>query len=78
LAWDTYEFETSQFDSYIPPPCIPTYAAPVCIIGCCSDYDNTSCPYYISNEGFAKLSNMIEVMNKQQDEFDSKMQEYDL
>jgi len=26
LAWDTYEFETTCSDSYVPPPCIPTYA----------------------------------------------------
>ena len=34
--------------------------------------------YYISDEGFARLSSIIEAMNKQQAEFDSKMREYDL
>ena len=64
LAWDTYEFETSCYDSYVPPPCIPDYAPPICRICHCSDHDSNSCPYYISNEGFARLSNMIETMNE--------------
>ena len=65
LGWDTYEFETSHSDSYIPPPCIPTYAPPMCIICHCSDHDNTFCPYYISDDDFARISSMIETMNKQ-------------
>jgi len=64
LAWDTYEFETSHSNSYIPSPCIPTYAPPVCIICHCSYHDSPSCPYYISDKGFARLSSMIEAMNK--------------
>ena len=52
FAWDTYELETSCSDSYISPPCIPTYALPVCEICHYSDHNSTSCPYYISDEGF--------------------------
>ena len=78
LARDTHEFETSCFDSYIPSPCILTYTPPVCEICYCSDHDNTSCPYYVSNEGFARLSSMIETMNKQQAKFENKMREFDL
>ena len=52
LAWDTYEFETSCFDSYIPSPCIPDLAPSLCETCHCFDHDSTSCPYYISNEGF--------------------------
>ena len=44
----------------------------------CSDYDSNSYPYYISDQGFARPSNMIETMNEQQIEFANKMQEYDL
>jgi len=44
----------------------------------CSDHVNTSCPYYISDDGFATLSSMIETMNKQQVEFANKMREYEL
>ena len=62
LTWDTYEFKTSRFNSYIPFPYMPTYAPSVCGICHCSDHDNTSCPYYISDEGFAILSSMIETM----------------
>ena len=64
LAWDTYEFETSCSDSCTPPSCIPDYTLPVCEICHCSDHASNSYPYYISNEGFARLSNMIEIMNK--------------
>jgi len=32
LAQDTYEYEISCADSYIPPPCIPGYAPPMCKI----------------------------------------------
>ena len=78
LAWDTYEFETSCFDSYMPPPCIPTYVPPVCAIFHCSDHNSTCCPYYISDDGFAKLSSMIETMNKQQVKFENKIREFDL
>jgi len=78
LAWDMYEFETSCSDSYIPSPCIPTYAPPMCEICHCSDHGSTFCPYYISDEGFARFSSMKETMNKQQVEFANKMREYDL
>jgi len=78
LAWDTYEFETSYSDSYIPPPCIPNYASPVCEVCHCSYHDNNSCPYCISDDGFARLSSMIETMNEQQFEFANKMREYHL
>jgi len=50
----------------------------VCEICHCSDHVNTSCPYYISDNDFARLSSMIETMNKQQVEFANKMREYDL
>jgi len=50
----------------------------VCIIFHCSGHDSTSYPYYISDDGFAKLSSMIETMNKQQAEFDSRMRKFDL
>jgi len=50
----------------------------VCTICRYSDNDSTSCPYYISNDGFARLSGMIETINKQQVEFANKMREYDL
>ena len=78
LAWDTYEFETSCSNFYIPPPCIPTHAPTLCEICHCSDHDNTSCPYYISNDGFARLSNMIETIDKQRVELEVKMREFDL
>ena len=78
LAWDTYEFETSCFDSYIPSPCIPTCTPPMCTICHCFDHDSNSCPYYISNEGFARLSHMIQTMDKQRVEFEIKTREFDL
>jgi len=78
LPWDTHEFETSCFNSYIPPPCIPTHAPTLCEICHYSDNDNTSCPYCIFDNGFARLSNMIETMNKQHVEFANKMREYGL
>ena len=81
LARDTYEFEASCSDSCTPPHCIPDYAPPVCEICHCSDHASNSCPYYISNESFARLSNMIETMNKQQVEFAefvNAQREYDL
>ena len=53
LAWNTYEFETSCFDSYIPPPCILDLAHSLCETCYCSNHDSTSCLYYISGEGFA-------------------------
>jgi len=37
-----------------------------------------SCPHYISDEGFATLSNIIETVSKQQIEFANKMREYNL
>jgi len=64
LAKDTHEFETIYSDSYIPPPWIPTYAPPVWEICHWSDRFSTYCPYYISDDGFARLSSMIETMNK--------------
>jgi len=72
LAWDTYEFETSCFKFYIPSPCIHTHAPTLCNICHFSDHDSCSCPYSISNEGFARLSSMIETMNKQRVEFEIK------
>ena len=44
----------------------------------CSDHDSSSCPYYISDEGCARLSSMIKTMNKQRVEFEIKMREFDL
>ena len=44
----------------------------------CFDHASNSCPHYISDAGFARLSNMIETINKQQIEFANKMWEYDL
>jgi len=58
------------------PPCIPTHTPTSCEICHCSDHDSTSCPYYISNDGFARLNSMIETMK--QVEFTNKMREYDL
>jgi len=78
LACNTYEFETSYSDSYMPSPCIPIYAPPVCEICHYSDLNSTSCTYYISDEGFTRLSSMIETMNRQQAEFEIKMWEFDL
>jgi len=78
LSYDTYEFETSYSYSYIPSPWIYNYASPVCEICHCYDHDNTSCPYYIFYDGFAGLSSMIEIINKQRLEFAQKMRERDL
>jgi len=64
LARET-KYEISCTNSYIPPPYIPDYAPTMCEICHYSDHDSNSCPYYISNEGFARLSNMIETMNEQ-------------
>ena len=50
----------------------------MCEICHCSDHDSTSCPYYISDDGFIRLSSIIEAMNKQQVEFINKIQENDL
>jgi len=50
----------------------------MCEICYCSDHNSTSCPYYILDDGFARVSSMIETMNKQQVEFANKMREYDL
>ena len=69
MAQDTYEYEISYTNSYIPPPCIPDYAPPMCEVCHYFDYGSNSCPYYISDEGFARLSSMIETMNEQQIEF---------
>ena len=81
MAWlyrDTHEFETSCSDYYVLPPSISTYAPTVCEIYHCSNHDSTYCPYYIFDDGFARLSSMIETMNKQQVEFANKIREYDL
>ena len=77
LAWDTYEFETSCSDFYIPLPCIPAYVPPVCEICHCSDH-YSRCSYYSSNEGFARSSNMMETIDKQRVELDIKMMKFDL
>jgi len=77
LARDTYESEISCANWCIAPPCIPDYAPYMCEICHCSDHDSNSCPCYISDGGFARLS-MIEAMNEQQIEFANKMWEYDL
>jgi len=50
----------------------------MCEIFHCFDHDSTSCPYYISNKSFARLSSMIEIMDKQQAEFENKVREFDL
>jgi len=62
---DTYEIETNCSNSYISPPCIPNYTLLVCEICDCSDLDSNSYPYYISDDDFARLSNMIETMKEQ-------------
>ena len=64
LGRDTYEFESSHSNSYIPPRCILNYAHLMCEICCCSDHDSNSCPYHISIDSFARLSSMIETMNE--------------
>ena len=58
LAQDTYEYEISCTNSYIPPPCIPDYAHPVSEIFHCFDHGSNSYPCYISDEGFVRLSNI--------------------
>jgi len=73
LAYDTYEYEISCTNSYILPSCIPDYAHPMCEICHCSDHGSNSCPYYIFDEGFARINNMIETMNEQQIEFANTM-----
>ena len=45
LAQDTYEYEISCTNSYIPPPYIPDYAPPMREIRHCSDHGSNSCPY---------------------------------
>jgi len=44
----------------------------------CSDHDSSSCPYYIPSDGLARISNMIETMNTQRVELETKMREFDL
>ena len=56
LTRDTYEYEISCTNSYIPPPCIPDYAPPMCEIYYCSDHDNNSCSYYISDGALLDLA----------------------
>jgi len=72
-----YEFETSCSDSYISPPCIPAYVPPMCEIYHCTDHDSSSYPYYIPNEGLARISNMIDKIEKQRVELEIKMREFD-
>jgi len=50
----------------------------MCEICRCSDHNSSSCPYYIPNEGLARISNMIETINKQRVELEIKMREFDL
>ena len=66
MARDTYEFESSYVDSCIPFPCIPNYALPVCEHCTRSDHDNDSYAYYVSADGFTKLSSTIKTMSDQQ------------
>jgi len=40
----------------------------------CSDHDSMSCPYYISDEGFARLSSMIETIDEQHIKIVNSMQ----
>jgi len=50
----------------------------MCEICHCPDHYSNSYPHYISYEGFARPSNMIETMNEQQIELANKMREHDL
>ena len=43
-----------------------------------SDHDSNSCTYYISADGFARLSSMIEIMNEQQLKLTNFIREHDL
>jgi len=65
LAQDTYDFDISCANSYNPPPCILDLAPSWCETYHCSDHDSTSCSYYISDEGFNRLSSMIETIDEQ-------------
>ena len=56
LAWDTYEFQTSCFNSYIPPLCIPNYTPCICKIYHYSAHDGNSYPYYISTDDCVELT----------------------
>jgi len=78
LAWDTYEFETSCFESHIPSPCISNLAPSLCATCYCSDHNSTSCSYYISDKDFTRLSSMIETIDEQHIHIINSMQEYDL
>ena len=78
LVLDTYKFEMSCANSYNPLPCIPDLAPSLCETCHCSDHDSTSCPYFISNEAFSRLSSMIETINEQHIEIVNRMWEYDL
>jgi len=78
LAPDTYEFEISCANSYNPLPCIPDLAPSLCEACHCSDHDSTSCPYYISDEAFSRLSSVIEIINEQHIEIVNRIREYDL
>ena len=78
LAQDTYEFEISCANSNNPLPCIPDLAPSLCETCHCSDHDSTSCPYYISDEGFTRLSSMIETIDEQHIKIVNSKREYDL
>ena len=45
----------------------------LCVNCHCCDHDNNSYPYYISADGFARLTSMIETINKQPVEFTTKI-----
>jgi len=57
---------------------IPDLATSLCETCHCSDHDNTSYPYYISDEAFSRLSSMIEAINEQHIQIVNRMWEYDL
>jgi len=77
LAWDIYKFETSCTNSFSSSPYIPKYALLVCEICNCSGHDSNSCPCDIFADGFARLSNTIEIMNEQQVKLTNFMREHD-
>jgi len=78
LAQDTYDFETSCVNSCNPLPCIPDLAPSFCETCHCSDHASTSCPYYISDEGFTRLSSMLETIDEQHIRIFNSLREYDL
>ena len=78
LTQDIYEFETSFVNSSTLSPYTLDYALPVCKICNCSSHNNNVCPCYIFANGFARLTNMIEIMNEQQTKFANYLCRYDL